>query len=178
MAISPKARQKLGSYTSTTVGSAGFSRCGRYRYWLRRVWDRDRPQCAWIGLNPSTADARTDDPTLRRCIGFADDWGYGSLLLVNLFSWRATDPTALLRTSDPIGPRTPLWLRRAVTESDCVVAAWGNGGLIRNRGYEVAAALVDAHCLGMTARGMPRHPLYCPKRSTLLSLPPQLGLKP
>ena len=178
MVIAPEARQKLGSYTSTTLCSAGFSRCGRYRYWLRRVWDHDRPQCAWIGLNPSTADASTDDPTLRRCIGFADDWGYGSLLLVNLFSWRATDPTALLKTSDPIGPRTPLWLRRAVTESDCVVAAWGNGGLIRNRAHEVAATLADAHCLGLTAQGMPRHPLYCTKRATPLPFSPHTESTP
>ena len=81
-------------------GQAGFSRCRRYRYWLRRDWDRALPQCAFIGLNPSTADAQTDDPTLRRCMGFARQWGYGSLLLVNLFGFRATDPAALSTASD------------------------------------------------------------------------------
>ena len=86
-------------------GRAGFSRCGRYRYWLRRRWNGDLPQCTFIGLNPSTADARTNDPTLRRCINFADQWGYGSLLLVNLFALRSTDPRALRLSDDPQGPR-------------------------------------------------------------------------
>ena len=178
MAATRKTRQKMRSHAPIQTGSAGFSRCGHYRYWLRRVWDLDRPQCAWIGLNPSTADACTDDPTLRRCIRFSDDWGYGSLLLVNLFAWRATDPSALLEAPDPIGPRTSFWLRRAVNESHCVMAAWGNGGLIRNRAHEVAATLADAHCLGLTALGMPRHPLYCPKHATPRPFPAQPGSAP
>lgn len=178
VAATRKTRQKMRSHAPIQTGSAGFSRCGHYRYWLRRVWDLDRPQCAWIGLNPSTADACTDDPTLRRCIRFSDDWGYGSLLLVNLFAWRATDPSALLEAPDPVGPRTSLWLRRAVNESHCVMAAWGNGGLIRHRAHEVAATLADAHCLGLTALGMPRHPLYCPKHATPRPFPPQPGSAP
>ena len=93
--------------------SAGFSRCGRYRYWLRRIWDPALAHCVFIGLNPSTADATEDDPTLKRCISFAQKWGYGSLLLVNLFSLRATDPRGLKMAADPIGPKTDRWLRRA-----------------------------------------------------------------
>ena len=144
-----------------TVGAAGFSRCGRYRYWLRRHWNPGRLQCAFIGLNPSTADARIDDPTLRRCIGFAKQWGYGSLLLVNLFAWRATDPRDLLDAPDPVGPQTNEWLRRATQESGVVVAAWGNGGKLADRAYDVATQLRPLHCLGTTSLGMPRHPLYC-----------------
>ncbi len=112
----------------STAGAAGFSRCRRYRYWLRRSWDTTLPQCAFIGLNPSTADADTDDPTLRRCVDFAKQWGCGSLLLVNLFALRATDPRALTTVPDPIGPRANIWLRRAKHESKLLVAAWGNGG--------------------------------------------------
>ena len=150
--------------------SAGLSCCGRYRYWLRRIWDPALAHCVFIGLNPSTADAREDDPTLRRCLSFARGWGYGSLLLVNLFSLRATDPRALKMASDPIGPRTDLWLRRAAAETDTVIAAWGNGGPLMNRGMKVHQMLKNPCCLGLTALGMPRHPLYCPKRATLSTI--------
>jgi hypothetical protein len=149
-------------------GRAGFSRCGRYRYWLRRSWDRTLPQCAFVGLNPSTANAKTNDPTLRRCIDFAQQWGFGSLLMVNLFSLRATDPRELLGEYDPIGPRTNLWLRRARGESQLIIAAWGNGGALQNRHSIAAKLLGNMRCLGVTATGMPKHPLYCPKTTPLL----------
>ena len=153
-------------------GRAGFSRCGRYRYWLRRHWDNELPQCAFIGLNPSTADAQVDDPTLRRCIGFARQWGYGSLLLVNLFSLRATNPRELSSASDPVGSLTNTWLWRARCESIMVVVAWGNGGLLLDRANEVSNIIGSAKCLGFTALGMPRHPLYCTKRSYLVPFQP------
>jgi len=154
--------------SAPVTGRAGFSRCDRYRYWLRRDWDSTLPQCAFIGLNPSTADAQTDDPTLRRCMGFARQWGYGSLLLVNLFSFRATDPAALSSVSDPVGPGANRWLRRADAESQLLVAAWGNGGQLFERATRVTHLIHNAQCLGVTAQGMPRHPLYCPKRSRLI----------
>ena len=152
------------------TGSAGLSRCGRYRYWLRRSWDPALAQCAFIGLNPSTADAHLDDPTLRRCIGFAKHWGYGSLLLVNLFAWRATDPRDLLRAEDPVGAQTDLWLRRATQESARVIAAWGNGGQLCDRGRTVSKRFDSLYCLGITAMGMPRHPLYCRADTTPIPL--------
>jgi hypothetical protein len=150
--------------------SAGFSRCGRYRYWLRRIWDPALAHCVFIGLNPSTADATEDDPTLKRCISFAQKWGYGSLLLVNLFSLRATNPRGLKMAADPIGPKTDRWLRRAASETNTVIAAWGNGGLLMNRAIAVHHMLKNPYCLGLTALGMPRHPLYCPKNVTLTAL--------
>ncbi len=146
---------------------AGFSRCRRYRYWLRRTWDPTLERCVFICLNPSTADAHHDDPTLKRCISFAKQWGYGSLLLVNLFSFRATNPRALKTASDPVGPRTDFWLRRAARETPNVIAAWGNGGLLHNRGTTVHKRLGIPFCLGITALGMPRHPLYCPNNTRL-----------
>ena len=157
--------------TPCTLSEAGFSRCRRYRYWLRRVWEPRLTGCVFICLNPSTADAHHDDATLRRCLTFAQGWGYGSLLLVNLFSLCATDPGELKTVTDPIGPRTDFWLRRAIEETTPVVAAWGNGGLLMGRGAAVRKRLDKAYCLGLTALGMPRHPLYCPKRVTLTTLP-------
>ena len=94
-------------------------------------------------------------------MGFARQWGYGSLLLVNLFGFRATDPAALSTVSDPVGPRANHWLRRAAAESPLLVAAWGNGGHLLGRARAVEAWLGNSQCLGVTAQGMPRHPLYC-----------------
>ena len=118
-------------------------------------------------------------------MGFAGQWGYGSLLLVNLFSFRATDPAALAKVSDgvgypaalakvsdPVGPGVNQWLRRASTESQLLVAAWGNGGQLFERAISVAHLIRNAQCLGVTAQGMPRHPLYCPKRSRLIPYHP------
>ena len=143
------------------LSSAGLSHCKTYRYWLRRIWSRKLPQCTFIGLNPSTADGASDDPTLRRCVNFAKSWGFGSLLLVNLFAMRATHPKMLRQAIDPIGPRNDLWLKRAVNESSIVIAAWGNGGDFCQRQSQVIPSLGKLHCLGTTAKGMPRHPLYC-----------------
>jgi len=158
----------MSAVVTAVRGQAGFSRCGRYRYWLRRSWDSSLPQCAFVGLNPSTADAKIDDPTLRRCINFAKRWGCGSLLMVNLFALRATDPRELFGADDPIGPRTNLWLRRAKRESQLIIAAWGNGGALQNRHSIAAKLLGNMRCLGVTATGMPKHPLYCPKTTPLL----------
>jgi len=105
-------------------------------------------------------------------MGFAQQWGYGSLLLVNLFSFRATDPAALSGVSDPIGPGANRWLRRADAESHLLVAAWGNGGRLFERAISVAHLIHNAQCLGVTAQGMPRHPLYCSKRSRLIPYNP------
>ena len=143
------------------LASAGLSHCGIFRYWLRRGWNQELPQCTFIGLNPSTADAASDDPTLRRCVGFAKNWGFGSLLLVNLFAMRATYPEMLRQATDPIGPRNYLWLRRAVDESSLVIAAWGNGGNLLQQQSRLIPKLGNLYCLGTTALGMPRHPLYC-----------------
>ena len=105
-------------------------------------------------------------------MGFAQQWGYGSLLLVNLFSFRATDPAALSAVSDPVGPGANRWLRRAGTESQLLVAAWGNGGQLYERASNVACLVAHAQCLGVTARGMPRHPLYCSKHAQLIPYQP------
>ena len=123
----------------------------------------------FIGLNPSTADETVDDPTIRRCIGFADDRGYGRLAVANLFAYRATRPAVLKRTSRPIGVANNRWLLRLAAESNLCVAAWGNGGRHLGRDAEVVALLRGLQCLGVTASGAPRHPLYV-RRDTKLRL--------
>jgi hypothetical protein len=111
-------------------------------------------------LNPSTADALVDDPTVRRCAGFTRSWGYSSLAVLNLFALRATDPGELLDAEDPVGPGWNDHLRTAV-EADLVVCAWG-ASVPFARDREVLDMLrgVDLYCLGLTKQGYPRHPLY------------------
>ena len=140
--------------------TAGFSRCGQYRYWLGREWDATIESCVFIGLNPSTADAAQDDPTIRRIMGFAQSWGYGGVVVINLFACRATYPTDLKQAIDPVGPRNNYWLRRICREAPLVIAAWGNDGQHRKRDHWARGALGELHCLGITKIGQPRHPLY------------------
>src|SRR5690348_16099160 len=105
---------------------AVISDCGRYRYSLSRWgWDERSGRCVFIMLNPSTADASVDDPTIRRCINFAQGWGYGMLEVVNLFAWRATFPKELALAPDPVGPHNGEYLTRAITIGDITVCAWG-----------------------------------------------------
>jgi hypothetical protein len=144
------------------TGGAAFSRDRRYRYRLWRRWDRSRPAIAFCMLNPSTADARRDDPTIRRCIGFARDWGYGGIEVVNIFALRATDPRALRSAHDPVGPRNDAFMLRAARRSP-VVIAWGVHGALRDRGataLRLFGPRTRVLALGRTRSGAPRHPLY------------------
>ncbi|MEX0803603.1 MAG: DUF1643 domain-containing protein [Candidatus Binatia bacterium] len=140
--------------------TAHFSSCSTYRYNLTRTWDSTLPKILFVGLNPSTADDKSDDPTVRRCIGFAEKWGYGGLVLVNLFAYRATDPAELAKVEDPVGPDNDGWIARQRTRVDCVVSAWGNHGNFMSRDRIVLDCLGKVQCLGITKTGCPRHPLY------------------
>jgi hypothetical protein len=139
------------------------SDCQQYRYALWRIWAADRPTVLFIGLNPSTADATSDDPTLRRCVGFARDWGYGGLYLLNLFAYRATDPARLRQAADPVGPANDAWLRQVAATAGLAVAAWGNHGSYRQRNQAVQRIIPTLHQLKTTKRGNPAHPLYLPR---------------
>jgi hypothetical protein len=141
---------------------AVISRCHRYRYALWRYWDRSLAPVVFICLNPSTADARRDDPTLVRCMGYARAWGYGGVVTANLFAWRATDPRELRSADDPVGPRNNHWLRRLTTGMPLVVAAWGNSGNHLDRDTYVRRKIAGLHYLRLTAKGQPAHPLYLP----------------
>jgi hypothetical protein len=148
------------------IRSADISADGLYRYTLRREW-ASGPTMTFIMLNPSTADADIDDPTIRRCIGFANREGCGTLHVVNLFGFRSTKPNGLLNAVDPKGPENTRYVKDAVDRSTFTVAAWGNWWLAcRHRpprfNVEGYAGRTGKHllCLGTTASGQPRHPLY------------------
>lgn len=131
-----------------------------WRYQLRRVWDPLSPPVAFVGLNPSTADERHDDPTVRRCIGFAKRWGYGGLIMTNAFAFRATAPREMRAAPDPLGPDNDLHLRAVAAEAPLVVAAWGAGGVFHGRSAYLTSLLGELWALGLTKDGEPRHPLY------------------
>lgn len=139
---------------------ATFSPCRLYRYALRRTWSRERPLAMFVGLNPSTADEVKNDPTVRRCINFARAWGYGGLIMTNIFAFRSTDPGVLTKVADPVGPLNDRWLRRLQKQAGIVVAAWGIWGDLLDRGERVLDLLDAPQCLGQTQGGAPKHPLY------------------
>ena len=140
--------------------TAVFSSCRTYRYELWRLWDKAKPYALFIGLNPSTADETNDDPTIRRCIGFAASWGYGGLCMMNLFAYRATDPKEMIKYPFPIGPENDRRLMQLSEKAGIVIAAWGTRGEFRDRDKTICGLLKDLKCLGTTKSGQPRHPLY------------------
>ena len=156
---------------------ATFSADGRYRYRLWRRWDRARPVVAFVMLNPSTADATRDDPTIRRCISFARAWGFGGVEVVNLFAYRATDPRVLRRARDPVGPGNDRQIARACREAALVVAAWG-ASHAGDRAAHVLRRLSAPRCFGTTRSGQPAHPLYLPRTARLIRLGPSSSGRP
>lgn len=157
-----------------TKSSADISPCGQYRYSLHREWRQwpERPRwVTFVMLNPSTADAELDDPTIRRCLGFARALGGTGLAVVNLYAFRATQPADLWRTTDPVGPRNDAtlttFLDMARRYDFPIIAAWGANA--RPDRVEQVMALRGADrftALGTTKAGAPRHPLYLPKTAS------------
>jgi len=141
-----------------------FSPCRTYRYLLWRTWDPSKPPAMFLGLNPSTATEEIDDPTVRRCIQYAFMWGYGSLWMANIFSFRATDPKEMKAASEPIGQDNDRKLKCAANWAGVIVAAWGNHGEHLNRAEQVEQMLAGRlSCLTVTGGGHPGHPLYLKK---------------
>jgi hypothetical protein len=138
--------------------SADFSLCRTYRYTLWRVWNSKVPPVCFIGLNPSTADELEDDPTIRRCMRFAKAWGYGGLVMANLFAFRATDLRVMKAAIDPVGPDNDAWLRRMADRAGIVIAAWGNHGSFMGRDRRVAGIIENLHCLGQQKTGVQNIP--------------------
>jgi hypothetical protein len=152
---------------------AYFDPTGAYRYSLWRVWNPNALRLAFIMLNPSTADAQTNDATIRRCIQFAQIWGYGGLEVVNLFGFRSPHPQRLREVVDPVGAECNRSILKAVEQSDCTVIAWGNWGTLYGRDQAVLELLGNRpiHCLGLNQSGQPRHPLYLKHTVRPLSYP-------
>lgn len=140
------------------------SPCETYRYWLRRVLAEEGKSVGFIMLNPSTADAELDDPTIRRCMEFARAWGGRELIVVNLFGYRATDPADLKKATTPIGPENDSAIDAALQRCDMVVGAWGNHGQYKNRAANLLRRIrsdgKQLHALKVTGKSQPSHPLY------------------
>jgi len=141
------------------ICSASLSSCRLYRYDLWRKWG-DAPYCMFVGLNPSTADEKQDDPTIRRCVGYAKRWNYGGLCMVNLFAFRATQPRDMMAAKDPIGPHNDRTLKTLSQGAGIVIAAWGKDGNYMGRDKQVTALLPHLYCLKQNKDGSPAHPLY------------------
>jgi hypothetical protein len=139
-----------------------------YRYTLWREWGKGGdpgPYVAFVMLNPSTADENKDDPTIRRCIGFAKAWGYSSMAVVNLFAYRATEPAKLIVAADPVGPANDLFIPAVCSGAALVVCAWGATNMAYTRAIEVMEKIEDPYALTITKTGHPGHPLYLPATS-------------
>lgn len=156
-------------------GAALFSPCGRYRWWLQRQWRAGGSAVVFLGLNPSTADGRREDPTLRRLCGLARDWGHGRLLVLNLFARVGRDPAQLCRCAEPVGEHNEAWLATALAwlaahplrpgaPPPRVWLGWGQLGSLHGRHRRALDLLRcwegEVVCVGTTRGGQPRHPLY------------------
>jgi len=147
------------------LAHATFDTTMRHRFGLGRVWDKGKPIVAFCMLNPSTADAFKLDPTINRCFRFCSAWGYGGLIVVNLFSIRATNPKEIYASSEPSLPINDIFIDKAGEVADMFMVAWGNHGIYQDRGRGVLDRLrregKDVFRLGsLTSKCMPRHPLY------------------
>lgn len=150
--------------------SAIISNDGLYRYRLDRVWKEDGPLVLFLMLNPSTADATKDDATITRCINYAKSWGYGGLVVGNLFAFRSTKPKNLLAANNPIGDDNLMYLDKMFLEVSGVICAWGNGGIVKKLGKKLGEDYKPlkgwfGHLayLELAKDGTPKHPLYLKK---------------
>jgi len=153
------------------IKDAIISECLSYRYMLSRKWSEDNRTILFCMLNPSTADANLDDPTIRRCIGFAKEWQYDQMIVVNLYALRTPNPKELWPHINPIGDENDFYLQQLASEHIDIVCAWG-GNAKKDRVIKVATILENSGanlmCLGITKDGSPRHPLYLKKDQPLL----------
>lgn len=159
-----------------------FSEDRVYRYRLEHIFDTSKLGCEPAGqgiagsvnfvmLNPSTADEKQLDPTLRRCKGFARQWGFGSFVVTNLFAFRATSPLDMKRALDPVGPENDRQILIEAYRAELVVVGWGSHGHFIQRDVRVLSLLKDyakrVCYLGLTGSGLPRHPLFVASNTEL-----------
>ncbi|TCP93453.1 hypothetical protein EDC44_1182 [Cricetibacter osteomyelitidis] len=135
----------------------------QYRYVLWRIWDPLKPMVTFIGLNPSTADEKENDPTIIQCINFAKYWGYGGIYMLNLFAYRSTDKSKLSQVENPIGAENDRYFMEYADKAEKIIAAWGNDGSYLNRSKQVCELLnKPLFALKINSSGEPHHPLYIP----------------
>ena len=160
-----------------TDGWAHFSADRKYRYLLGRRVSNSKRRLLFVMLNPGTADESHNDPTIRRCIGFAECWNFGLLEVANLFAFRTSYVAELRRAEDPIGPGNDLWISRALASADRVVLAWGNHGSYMGRSHQVRRTVIELtqpYHFGLNKTGEPRHPLYLSATTALKPLDSEL----
>jgi hypothetical protein len=159
-----------------TPAGATFSRCRRWRYLLWRCWDPAKPVANFLMLNPSTADEFKLDPSCTRARNYAERWGYGALVVTNIFGWRSTDPNGMKAVKDPVGRGNDRAIVAAAKGAALVVCAWGNHGEHLGRGAKVREMLslqgVKLYSLKTNEAGHPAHPLYLPQTLTPAEFPP------
>ena len=153
---------------------AYISPCQKYRYWLYRSWDKTKKSCSFIMLNPSTADADIDDPTIRRCIAYAQKFGFGSFYVINLFAYRTPYKNVLKKVEDPVGPENDVCIESIAKKAEILIAAWGNDGAYMHRSRDVLAKLLKntgkIYYLQLSKLKEPCHPLYLRKDLSLVPM--------
>lgn len=142
------------------ISKASLSRDKKYRYSLTRTWDEQKDAVLFVGLNPSIADAKSDDPTIRRLIGFAQGWGFGGMHVCNLFAYRTPDPSVLFKAADPVGRYNNRYIRKMKKISSMTVLMYGNYGKRLHRHEEILKRIANPYCVKVSKGGMPMHPLY------------------
>jgi hypothetical protein len=146
-----------------SASGALFSTCRNWRYALWRNWEGGNGRVLFIGLNPSKADEHHNDPTIRRCMGFARDWGYGGILMGNIYAFCATRPSELFKTPEKEGPENQQILDTMCHLATKVVCCWGNHGLAKQGDMPLLSGKLPIHCLKLNRSGAPAHPLYLRK---------------
>ena len=154
---------------SAIVVHCDFSDCKKFRYRISITWDDTLSSILFIGLNPSIANTVKLDPTVSKCIRMAKNWGYGSISIVNLFSFISPFPKVLFGAEDPIGPENDLWIENELYRHQETIAIWGNHGAYKNRCQSVLEKIERPLCLKRNKTGMPAHPLYL--KETVLPFP-------
>ncbi|MET3576097.1 DUF1643 domain-containing protein [Bhargavaea ullalensis] len=167
----PEIKIQTGTWGKGRNVTVMFDSTERHRYRLNVIWDVLKPSCLFIMINPSTADAMEPDPTLNRCVGFAERHGFGSLEVVNLYSYRTKDVKELWNSGELHCPENDLRVKEAIRTADQVIVAWGNEGA-NNGKYRLALDWIreagkTPYCFGKTASGMPKHPLFLPRDTEL-----------
>lgn len=144
----------------------------KYRYVLKRQWGSSQDNFInFILLNPSTADENIDDPTIRACIAFAQNWRYDGMWVTNLFALRATKPSVLKKAKDPMGELNDFYIKKYAKRSKTVVFAWGNHGNFLDRSKQVQHLLshiTKPNCLQILKNGNPKHPLYVNRNTKMM----------
>ena len=149
------------------ISGAKFSSCRKYRYYLWRIWDKSKPLIMFIGLNPSTANENSDDPTIRRVKNFALDWGYGGVYMTNLFAYVTAYPEELKKCDDPLGDNDK-WLDIVSSSCEKIIFAWGSFKEATERAKDITTKF-NGYSLQINQDGSPRHPLYVKKDTKLIS---------